>query len=393
VSHASTSQKKSSKRFVTRRLVGGNRTAVRTRVPRILFAGGGTGGHLLPGIATADVIRARFPGALLHFVGTGRSLEKKLVPEAGYGLSVVAAAPPRLGPVGFGRFAWRLLRGYAESRRLLERFTPDVLVGLGGYGAVAPALAAHRMGIPVALMEQNAVPGLAVRALARFARAVFCHFPETRDFLPRDKVVVFGSPLRHEICASDRVAPFPEGDGPALCILGGSLGARAINDAVTAAMPQLAARHADLRILHLAGTPDAAQTLREAYAAHRLRATVLPFFPHMGAVYRDADLVVARAGGMTVAELAAVGVPAILVPLPTARQDHQRRNAEALVRRGAAELASQDRLGQELAPRLDALLSHPQKLEDMRTASFAAGRPEAAMDVAETLLDWCEGGE
>lgn len=380
------------KRFHTRRLVGGGRPAVRTKIPRILFAGGGTGGHLLPGIATANVIRAKFPGALLHFVGTGRPLEKQLVPEAGYGLSVVPAAPPRLHPVAFGRFAWRLWCGYAESRRLLERFTPDVLVGLGGYGAVAPALAAYRMGVPIALLEQNAVPGLAVRALARLSKAVFCHFPETRAFLPRDKVVVFGSPLRDEICASDQVAPFPEGSGPALCVLGGSLGARAINDAVIAAMPSLAARHADLRILHLAGTAAAADTLRTAYAAHRLRATVLPFFPHMGAVYRDADLVVARAGGMTVAEIAAVGVPSLLVPLPTARQDHQRRNAEALVSRGAAELVAQDQLAAQLAPRLDALLSHPQKLQDMRTASFAMGRPQAAIDVAETLLDWCEGG-
>ncbi len=392
MSTTSTTSPRQSKRFKTRRLVGGNRPPVQTKVPRVLFAGGGTGGHLLPGIATANVIRARFPGALLHFIGTGRPLERKLVPEAGYGLSVVPAAPPRLSPVGFSRFAWRMLRGYVESRRLLERFNPDVLVGLGGYGAVAPALAAHRMGIPVAMMEQNAVPGLAVRALARISTAVFCHFPETRDFLPRDKVVVFGSPLRNEICASDEVSPFPDGTGPALCIVGGSLGARAINDAVTAAMPALAARHADLRILHLAGTPAAADALRTAYAAHRLRATVLPFFPHMGAVYRDADLVVARAGGMTVAELAAVGVPALLVPLPSARQNHQQRNADALVRRGAAEVVAQAKLADELAPRLDALLSHPQKLDDMRTASFAAGRPKAALDVAETLLDWCEGG-
>lgn len=372
------------KRFRTRPIVGGRRPAP-TRTLRVWFAGGGTGGHLLPGIATARALCARPGGAEVRFLGTGRPLEATLLPAAGFDCTTLPAAPFGWRPRALARFAASTWRGYRAARRAVADGAPDVVVGLGGYGMVAPCLAAWRAGIPVALLEQNAVPGLAVRALARIATAVFCHFPEAGARLPAGVARALGSPLRPEVLAPAHASPFPAGDGPALLVLGGSLGAQAIDTALMAAAPALAAALPGLRVLHCTGADTTAATLRAGYGLHGIRAHVTTFCHDMGAAYRDADLVVARAGGMTVAELCATGTPSVLVPLPSARQDHQRRNAEALVREGAAALCLQVHAEAALGPLVIALLRDARRREAIGRAARTLGRREAAGDVASAI--------
>lgn len=379
------------KRFQTRRLVGGRRMP-RARARRVWFAGGGTGGHLLPGIAAAQALRA-LPGEWdVRFLGTGRPVESLLLPPAGFPCETLPAAPWRWTPRAFGRFAVSTWRGYAQARRMLADARPDVVVGLGGYGMVAPCLAAWRAGVPVVLLEQNAVPGLAVRVVARVARAVFCHFPEAGNHLPAGRARALGSPLRPEILAPTTASPFPAGTGPSLLVLGGSLGAHAIDAACLAAAPALAAALPALRVLHCTGTDATAATLRTGYASHGIAAHVTTFCHDMGAAYRDADLVVARAGGMTVAELAATGTPAVLVPLPTARQDHQRRNAEALVREGAARLCLQAHAEAALGAVVIDLLTDRRSLDALARAARTLGRPHAAGDVAQAIAQLAGAG-
>ncbi|MCI0342279.1 MAG: glycosyltransferase [Planctomycetales bacterium] len=352
--------------------------------PRILFGGGGTGGHLLPGIATAEAIARLEPRARFLFLGTGRPVEERLLAPRAWPRRALPCAPPGLRPAALARFLWRTGRGLAGALGEVGRFGPDACLGLGGYGSVAPVLAAALRGVPCLLLEQNAVPGLATKALAPAARGVLGHFPEAlAPFGPRGKVT--GSPLRVEVLAPRTGSPFPPGAGPALLALGGSQGARGLNRLVSEALPALAAVPG-LRLLLLAGDETEAASLGGACRAAGIVATTLPFLHEMGAAYRAADLVLARAGGMTIAEIAAVGRPAVLVPLPTAKGDHQQRNAESLAGRGAAVVFEESAGGTALGGLLARLLGDPVRLEGMREAARRCGRPDAAAAVAREIL-------
>ena len=358
-----------------------------------VVAGGGTAGHVLPALAAARALVERgHDPERIHFVGSERGLEARLVPEAGLPVTLLPGRgiARRLTLDNVGAAAG-IARGTAGAVRLLRLLQPSVVLSVGGYASVPCAVAAAVLRIPLVLHEQNAVPGLANRLAGRVARASAVSFPETR--LPR--AVVTGNPVRPEVLAVDRTPAgrdrarrslgLPEGR-LVVAVFGGSLGARRVNHAAFGLVEAWSDR-TDVAVRHAVGARD--------WEAERA-AGRLPAPPAGGIVYQPveyeaampallaaADLVVCRAGGTTVAELAAVGVPAVLVPLPGAPDDHQTANAGALVRAGAAVLVPDGELTPaRLAAEVGALLDDPERLRAMGEAGRRTARPDAADRVA-----------
>lgn len=353
---------------------------------RILFAGGGTGGHLYPGIAVADELRRRDPATTVSFVGTARGLESRVVPALGLPLDLIRSAGLK------GKSLAALLRGLAllplsalDAWRVLSARRPDVVVGVGGYSSGPVLLLAALRGMPTLLMEQNTAPGFTNRQLAPWVRAAALSYEETQQYFP-GKGVVTGNPVRREFLQAletgDDAAP---NDGEVrVLIVGGSQGARAINDAMIAAAPLLAATR--LVLTHQTGERDLAR-VREGYAAAGVAATVEPFFHDMNVRMRAADVLVARAGASTLAELTVLGRASVLVPLPTAADDHQRKNARVLAAAGAAEVIEEKNLsGAALAGVLTALAADPARRRTMAERARSLGRPDAAARVADRIV-------
>lgn len=351
---------------------------------RIAFAGGGTGGHLLPGISVAQEGAARAPGSHYLFIGSGRPAERALFARYPFPHRDLDIPVPRRTPAGLFRFGRRLLAVVAEAEDALADFRPRALVGLGGYASVPGVLAARRRGIQVFLLEQNARPGAANAALAPLARGVFCGFSAAaRRFGSRG--IHVGNPLRRDLATLLARGPERAGDqGLRLFVMGGSQGARGLNDLLVAAAPSLA-RVRNLRIVHLAGAD--AERVASVYEDVGLAgATVAPFDPDVGRHLASADLVVSRAGAMAVSEITAFARPAIFVPYPHAG-DHQADNAGALVRDGGAVLVREGPgAEQRFVETLLALLASPPRLHRMgrRAARFA--RPQAARDVFQAIV-------
>ncbi|HEY8378595.1 MAG TPA: undecaprenyldiphospho-muramoylpentapeptide beta-N-acetylglucosaminyltransferase, partial [Nannocystis sp.] len=356
---------------------GARSDATRSQGPglRVLIAGGGTGGHLFPGIALAEEILAR--GGEVHFVGTARGIEARVVPEQGYPLSLIDVAGIKgRGVSGLLRGLFRLPRAFWQSLRLLRRVRPHVVVGVGGYASGPVVATAALLRIPTAILEQNSIPGITNRILSRLVRAVFCTFPDVTGRFPARKVVLAGNPIRRQIlgqlvAAGQATAPDPAPRGPRLFVFGGSQGARAINDAVLAALPILLQRLPGLEIWHQTGPVDEAR-VRDGYAALGLgepRARVAAFLKDMAAPYAWCDLVLCRAGATSLAELTAVGKPAVLVPFPHATDNHQEWNARSLVDAGGAVLLRESEWTPErLAGELAAPLQAPDRLAGMASA-------------------------
>jgi len=356
--------------------------------PVVLFAGGGTGGHLLPGVAAAERIRALAPGARVLFASTGRDAAGPWGAAApGDRLPLASPRLPR-GAGEVGGFLAALASSVGGSVRALHRHRVDGVVGLGGYGSVGPALAALATGRPAVVLEANVVPGAANRLLARLGATAAVSFEETGALLPRDRAVHTGNPLRSAVLLKRR-DPALFGlrpDRPVLAVVGGSLGAKGLNGRVAAALPRIAAAGAQL--LWAAGSEEEAGALRAAARAAGAHAAVMGFCSDMGALYGTADLLVARAGGGTVAEAAALGVPAIFVPYPHHDDRQQHRNAESLARRGAARVVEEadltpERFGAEVL----GLLADAAERDRMARAAAACGRPDAADRVARLVLE------
>jgi UDP-N-acetylglucosamine--N-acetylmuramyl-(pentapeptide) pyrophosphoryl-undecaprenol N-acetylglucosamine transferase len=347
----------------------------------IVIAGGGTGGHLFPGIALADALARR--GAAVTFVGTEAGIEGRAVPAAGYPLELIPGAQVRGGGVG------RVVRGLgatavgvARARALLGRLRPDLVVGVGGYASFAMVAAARLGGTPIVLLEQNTVPGVASRALGRIATRVCLGFAEAASFFPSGRSLHTGNPVR----ASILTAPAAPRPALGLLVFGGSQGARRLSDGVLDAVARPGDRLHGVVIRHQTGAADH-ERVAAAYARIGVPARVEPFISDMGTAYAEADLVIARAGAMSCAEITARGLPSILVPYPHAADDHQRHNAEALVRAGAATMILDRELtGETLVNALDPLLADVAARSRMAAAARAAGRPDAA----ERVADVCE---
>jgi UDP-N-acetylglucosamine--N-acetylmuramyl-(pentapeptide) pyrophosphoryl-undecaprenol N-acetylglucosamine transferase len=354
---------------------------------RVLFAGGGTGGHLYPGIAVADELLRRDPATVVSFVGTARGLEHRVVPGLGWPLDLIRSAGLK------GKSPTALLRGLAllplsavDAWRVISTRRPDVVVGVGGYSSGPVLLLAALRGVPTLLMEQNTAPGFTNRRLARWVQAAAVSYEETLRYFPGTGFVS-GNPVRRSFLdAVERASDVAE-DGPVrVLIVGGSQGARAINDAMIAAAPRLAAAGSAITVTHQTGQRDFGR-VRAAYDAAGLTAAVEPFFHDMHARLLAAHLVVARAGASTIAELTVVGRAAVLIPLPTAADDHQRKNARALEAVGAAEVVEERDLGDgRLVDRVLALAADPDRRRRMAAEAKALGRPDAAARVADRVV-------
>jgi UDP-N-acetylglucosamine--N-acetylmuramyl-(pentapeptide) pyrophosphoryl-undecaprenol N-acetylglucosamine transferase len=351
----------------------------------VVIAGGGTGGHLYPGLAVAREIVRQRPDAVVTFAGTSRGLEATVVPREGFALDVIRSAGLK------GRSLVARLRGVAilgpsarDAWAVVSRRRPSVVVGVGGYSSGPVVLIAAIRRVPTMVLEQNAVPGLTNRLLARVADAAAVSYDDTRSFFKR--AFVSGNPVRAEFFAVGEPAPL-EGRGPRLLVLGGSQGAHAINVAMVAASSLLAARLPNLTVVHQTGTKDL-ELVRAGYERSRLQARVEAFLDPVVEAVRDADLILCRAGATTLAELAASGRAPILVPFPAATDDHQTKNAEVLARAGAAVLIHERELSAEgLTEAIAALARDPARLRQMRSSVRAFARPNAAADIAARIQE------
>jgi UDP-N-acetylglucosamine--N-acetylmuramyl-(pentapeptide) pyrophosphoryl-undecaprenol N-acetylglucosamine transferase len=340
-------------------------------------------------MAIAEEVRAR--GGQVLFVGTSRGLEARVVPAAGYELELLEVSGlKRMGIAGTLRGLGRLPKAFTRSRAILRRFRPDVVLGVGGYASGPLVLSAALGRYPTAIQEQNSVPGFTNRTLGRFVRAVFVAFDEARRAFPASKIVMSGNPIRRAFVAAAGGAATPPGSRR-LLVVGGSQGARAVNDLVAGALDLLARRGAAPEVVHQTGQGDA-ERLAARYAAAGLgdRVAVRPFIDDMPAAYQAADLVVGRAGALTLAELAVTGRPAILIPLPTAADDHQTKNAEAFARAGAAvTLRQADASPDGLAELLVDVLGDAERRARMSAAMRDLARPEAARAIVDHLEGLC----
>ena len=358
-----------------------------TAALRMVIAAGGTGGHLYPGIAVARRFAARCLGTEVLFVGHRGGLEERLLPREGFKVSTVTvqalqgrsrlAQVQALGVLGLGTL---------QAMRLLWRVRPHLVVGAGGYVMGPVVLAATLLRVPRVILEQNVVPGLTVRALARCAQRVFTSFPDSAAYLPGRLVEYTGTPVREEICQVGATEPRQADGRLHLLVFGGSQGAHRLNQAMLQVAPLLAAHQPRLCLVHQTGEADCAE-VTQAYAQAGLQAEVHPFLHDMADRYRWADLVLCRAGASTLAELTACGKPAILVPYPYAADDHQRHNAMALQRQGAAQvILDADLTGARLYEVLEPLLWKPELLRQQAAQSRRLGRPQAADAIVTVCL-------
>ncbi|WP_426149837.1 undecaprenyldiphospho-muramoylpentapeptide beta-N-acetylglucosaminyltransferase [Pseudomonas sp. DC3000-4b1] len=352
----------------------------------VLIMAGGTGGHVFPALACAREFQAR--GYQVHWLGTPRGIENDLVPTAGITLHRIEASGLR----GKGRLALfkaplMLVRSVLQARAIIRRLKPACVVGFGGYVTGPGGLAARLAGVPVVVHEQNAVAGTANRLLLPLASRVCEAFPGT--FADSGKCLTTGNPVRAELFLESQRATLA-GRRPRLLVMGGSLGAEPLNKLVPEALARLPEAHRP-EVFHQAGKQHDAITA-ERYRAAGVQAEVAPFIADMAQAYAWADLVICRAGALTVSELAAAGLPSLLVPLPHAIDDHQSRNAEFLAREGAAFVMPQATTGAaELAERLEEVLMQPQKLVTMAQTARRLAKPDATRSVVDACLEVAHG--
>jgi UDP-N-acetylglucosamine--N-acetylmuramyl-(pentapeptide) pyrophosphoryl-undecaprenol N-acetylglucosamine transferase len=355
---------------------------------RVVIAGGGTGGHLYPGIAVARELLSRVPDAIVSFAGTAKGIETRVVPREGFALDVIRSAGLkgksfRERVLGLGL----LPLGGADALTLLARRRPDLVIGVGGYSSGPVVALAALRGIPTLLLEQNAVPGLTNRTLAPLVRAAAVTFDATLPYF-KGKGFVSGNPVRSTFLDADAAGTHDEPDAPVgVLIFGGSQGAHAINVAAVEAAPELARSGTRLSVTHQTGERDL-EMVREGYLGAGLGARVEPFLYAMDREMKAAQVVVCRAGATTLAEITAAGRAAVLVPLPTATDDHQRKNADVLARAGAAEVIDQRELtGTRFAAAVLALAHDKERRERMARAARRLAKPDAARAIVDRALE------
>jgi len=353
------------------------------KVSRAIIAGGGTGGHLFPGIAVAREMQKRNPQAEILFVGAERGIESKLVPQEGFALRVLPLGG--IKNLGLGtkiRSLFGMVKGILSAKQILKDFKPEVVIGVGGYASFPMVTAAILKGYPRMVMEQNSVPGLANRVVARWVDFAAITDPKTQAAFG-ERAVVTGNPIRPQfksIASKSHQPPFT------VLVFGGSQGAQAINRAVRESLSSLQDIKANLKFVHQTGEKQV-EEIRQAYASAGFNADVRAFFNDFHAQYAAADLIISRAGATTVAEIKAAGRAAVLIPLPTAADDHQTRNAQAMVRENAAVMIPNAELsGERLASLIRSMLDDLKKLAVME----GNAKRIAVLDAEARIVDLAE---
>ncbi len=361
---------------------------------RMLLTGGGTGGHLFPGIAAAQALCARRPGSEVLFIGTPRKMDKSSLSRYGFATKSIHC----LGLKGKNLIS--LLQAIAvlplsffEAAVHIIRFRPDIVLGVGGYVTGPVVAMAKILGVPTVIHEQNSVPGLANRKLSRIVDRICLSIPGSETFFPATKIILTGNPVRSDILtlASHQV-PRKEKSPVTVMVLGGSQGAHRVNELASEALiRQDKTGQAELRIIHQTGLTDE-QSVMEKYRQAGMDAQVSAFFTDMAAMYAQADLLISRAGATTLAELAVLGKPAILIPYPYAADNHQEKNGHHYVQGGGALLfIERDLTSELLADTVERLSASPEKREKMAAAMRALAYPQAAEEITDTCLSLVAG--
>ncbi len=358
---------------------------------RLCIAGGGTGGHVMPALALADAARHRWSGLEVEFVGAERGLEARLMPERGESVFLIGMH----GFQGAGLLqklrvlCWELPLAVLSISKHWRKQRPGVVVGVGGYASVAGVAAAVMGRIPIVLYEQNAIPGMVNRKLAAMCNRIMLGFAQAADFLPAGKCVTTGNIVSPAIAGIERQAHKP----PRLLVLGGSQGAAVLNQIVPEACCLLKEKGHEFTVTHVTGSGEGRMhAVQAAYQHGGIDAHVIGFCNDMPALYGSGDLLVSRAGAMTVTETAIAGLPALFIPLPHAADDHQRHNAEVLADNGAADMLDQRQISTPvMAGRIERLLFNRERLENMSRASRASMPTDAEKQQLDVLAEWLEG--
>jgi UDP-N-acetylglucosamine--N-acetylmuramyl-(pentapeptide) pyrophosphoryl-undecaprenol N-acetylglucosamine transferase len=355
---------------------------------RCVIAGGGTGGHLFPGMAIAEAFVEREKGNEVLFVGTERGIEAKLLPGGKFPLRTIQAKPIKgkslLGKV---KAIWNLPMAISEACSILKEFHPHLVLGVGGYASGPTLVAAFLLGMKRAIQEQNVMPGMTNRILKWFSQRIFVSFEEAKKYFPDRRTVVTGNPIRKEFFTGLREGKegMKKKDRFTLLVFGGSAGAHRINQVMMESLDHLQRIKSSLRIIHQTGKEDL-DFVSKGYQEKGFDALVKPFFEDMATHYQVSDLVICRSGAGTVAELAVCGKAALFIPYPYAAHNHQLINAKKLVDLGAARMILDEELnGRSLAQTILSLYERPEERAEMEEAIHRLGRPRAA----EEIVDHC----
>ena len=355
---------------------------------KIIFAGGGTGGHLMAGLSIAQEISSRFPDTRVIFFGTNRNKESRYIEESNYEFKPIMACKPT-SFIRLPLFAFASLIGIIHSLINLFIIKPDIIIGLGGYGSALPVVAAYIIGIPIVLIEPNVIPGRANLKMERWADAVICHWESSKKRFKKGEVAVTGVPIRSGILENQTEVdnnPFGlDSQKKTLLIMGGSQGAQTINKVMLQSIPKLQTLVPSLQIIHLTGK-HGYQEAKEVYNGTGINSFVSEFYNDIGAAYKLSDLVISRSGANTIAEITAVGIPAILIPYPYATDNHQYWNAYELSSAGGALIIKQEELEPERVTKIVSdLLMNDERLNDMKKRNRSLSKPFAAARVVDKI--------
>ncbi len=357
---------------------------------KMVFAGGGTGGHLMVGLSTAEEISSRYHNAQIYFFGTDKSFEQRCVEQRGFLFHQIRSKQLGKSLTDKIRFGVATLIGVFESLIALKTIKPDVVVGLGGYASAAPIIAAKLLSIPSVLLEQNVIPGKANRLLAKWVDEVYCHWRGSLKWFSHAKVVrVTGTPIRKEIVQGQKARAAQKfGLNPSkktILITGGSQGAQSINEVIIKCLPKMESLDGELQIIHCTGEYSY-EMVKEAYSKTAIGAHVCSFLDDMGAAFSMADVIICRAGATTIAEITALGIPAILIPYPYAADNHQYWNAMELVGNGGGYLIQQlDLTPEKIMALITELFENKEKYNRMKMFNKGMGIPNAARNVVDNL--------
>lgn len=364
---------------------------------RLVFAGGGTGGHFLVGLSVAEEVKTQFPDSKILFFVTGKELETRCVAKGGFDALPLNVSPTMscrhgvMNLLSTPRAVFGHFKGVLRSLKTIKQFDPDIVIGLGGYSSVPPLVAALLLGVPYVLLEQNVVPGKANRLMARWAEGVYCHWERSLEWFGKANVFeVTGTPIRKNILDMDR-----EGAAKALklspskktlLVMGGSQGARSINEVIIRCLPELEKHSSELQIIHCTGESDY-ERVKASYGKRGINALVSGFLDNMGAAYALADLIICRAGATTIAEVTAIGIPAVFIPYPYASENHQYWNARAIAEKGGGIIIEEAELShQRLLKVMSEFLEDNEKRSKMKNISKCLGKPDATAVIANLIF-------